>query len=156
MSSFSNRKKVMIGNRWWLKLLAIQGVFNCMSPTQSLLDACAYHLFLPKSLSALCGTTWCGLTPGPTKKGQLFLSKAVHLLIVSQGEGRCVGSKTDLHSHSVVDVEYDMLARLWRVLPIASVSAETFWRWVKDLGSSHYTQTWLRDLQIKFGSELRS
>lgn len=156
MSSFSNRKKVMIGNRWWLKLLAIQGVFNYMSPIQSLLDACACHLFLPKSLSALCGTTSYDPTPGPTKRGQISLSKVMYLLIVAQGEGRCVGGKTDLQSRSVVDVEYDMLARLERVLLIVSVSAEAFWRWIKDLGSSRYTQTWLRDLWIKFSSELRS
>lgn len=35
-----------------------------------------------------------------------------------------------------------MLARLGKVLLVVSVSAETFWRWIKDLVSPHYTQSW--------------
>lgn len=156
MSSLSNRKKVMKGNRWRLKLLTIQRVFNCMSSIQSPPDACACRFSSPNySVSSVVQLDVVSLQV-PKRGDRYPYQKQCNYWSSLQGERRCVGRETDLCTQSVVDLGSNMLATLGRVLLVMSVSAETFWGWIRDLGSSRCIEGWLRDPWTKFSSDLRS
>lgn len=153
MSSLSNRKKVMKGNRWWLKLLTIQRVFNCMSSIQSPPDARACRFSSPNySVSSVVQLDVVSLRV-PRRGDRYPCQKQCNYWSSLQGEGRCVGTGTHSercrsgvkHAGHAGKGPSRHVCLCWNFLG-----------WIKDLGSSHYIEGWFRDPWTKFSSELRS